>query len=109
MAITFHLDENVHIAVADALRRRGIDVTTPRDAGLVGAADEQHLEFAKIRGSVVVTHDADFLRLHARGIEHSGIAFCHVKKHSLRELVRVVCKLAVSSTPEAMANRVEYL
>ncbi|MBI5763466.1 MAG: DUF5615 family PIN-like protein [Planctomycetes bacterium] len=109
MAIALHLDENVHLAVAEALRRRGINVTTPTDAGLVGAADDQHLEFARSQGSVVVTHDADFLRLHAMGIDHSGIAFCHVKKHSLRQLVRVVCKLAISSMPETMANRVEYL
>jgi hypothetical protein len=38
LAIRSHLDENVHLTVAEALRRRGIDVTTPSDAASVGAA-----------------------------------------------------------------------
>jgi hypothetical protein len=36
MAIRLHLGENDHLALAEALRRRGIDVTTPVEAGLVG-------------------------------------------------------------------------
>ncbi len=109
MAIRFHLDENVHGAVAEALRRRGIDVTTPSDAGLVGATDERHLAFARQQGRIVVTHDADFLRLHAQGTEHAGIAFCHARERSLRELVSALSLLAVSTTAEATANRVTYL
>ena len=27
-------------------------------------------------GRVLVTHDADFLRYHAEGVEHAGIAYC---------------------------------
>jgi hypothetical protein len=40
--IRFHLDENVDSAVADGLRRRGVDVTMPNDVGLIGASDEAH-------------------------------------------------------------------
>lgn len=36
-AIRFHLDEHVDPAIADGLRRHGIDVTTTLDAGLVRA------------------------------------------------------------------------
>lgn len=32
--IRFHMDENVNTAIADGLRRRGIDVTTTAKAGL---------------------------------------------------------------------------
>lgn len=109
MAIQFHLDENVHGAVADALRRRGIDVTTPAEAGLVGATDERHLAFARQHGRIVVTHDADFLRLHAQGVEHAGIAFSHARSRSLRELVAALSLLALTARPETFANRVEYL
>ena len=38
--IRYHLDENVHHAVARALRLRGIDVTTTSEAGLMAAPDE---------------------------------------------------------------------
>jgi predicted nuclease of predicted toxin-antitoxin system len=108
MAIAFHLDENVHVVLAEALRRRGIDVTTAADAVLVGATDAEHLEFARGQGRIVVTHDADFLRLHAKGAEHAGIAFCHAGKYSLRQRVRVLSRRALTTMAEAMINRVDY-
>jgi hypothetical protein len=37
--IRFHLDENCSHAIAAGLRRRGIDVTTTPEAGLLGAGD----------------------------------------------------------------------
>jgi hypothetical protein len=45
--IRFHCDENVDPAVADGLRRRGINVTMPADAGLIGAGDDGHLAYAR--------------------------------------------------------------
>jgi hypothetical protein len=39
--ILFHLDENCHRAIAEGLRRRGIDVTTTPEVGLISATDEQ--------------------------------------------------------------------
>ncbi|MEW6249347.1 MAG: DUF5615 family PIN-like protein [Planctomycetota bacterium] len=109
MAIRFHLDENVHGAVADALRRRGIDATTPSDAGLCGATDEQHLAYAGRERRVIITHDVDLLRLHARGAEHAGIAFCQARGRSLRQRVGALSLLAISAPPEGLANRVVYL
>jgi hypothetical protein len=38
--IRFHLDENAHRAIADGLRRRGVDITTTPEAGLLNASDE---------------------------------------------------------------------
>ena len=73
MAVSFHLDENISPTLADALRHRGIDVTTTADAGLVGATDRDHLAFATVAGRVVVTQDVDFLRLHSQGVPHAGI------------------------------------
>jgi len=46
----FHLDEHVAYAIAAGLRRRGIDVTTASDAGLLETPDEQHLAFALQEG-----------------------------------------------------------
>jgi len=39
------LDENVNGAIADGLRRRGLDVTTTPEEGLIGADDEEQLAF----------------------------------------------------------------
>jgi hypothetical protein len=74
--IRFHLDEHISAQIAAGLRRRNIDVTTTADVGLLGATDIEHLEFAASSGRVLVTQDDDFLRLHAQGIAHTGIAYC---------------------------------
>src|SRR5207249_5818940 len=39
--IRFHLDENCSKAIAEGLRRRGVEVTTTPQAGLLGATDEE--------------------------------------------------------------------
>ena len=73
--IRFYTDEHVARTVVIGLRLRGIDVKTVRQAGLLGADDEAHLDAARSEGRVMVTQDADFLRMHARSSAHSGIAF----------------------------------
>jgi len=74
--IRFHLDENCSLAIADGLRRRGVDVTSTPGAGLLGAVDDIQLAFALAEGRVIFTEDQDFLRIHAAGIPHSGIVYC---------------------------------
>ena len=74
MDLRFHLDENVHTVIADGLHHRNMDVTTPRQVSLAGAADDDHLRFAREQSRVIITHDPDFLKMHADGIEHAGIA-----------------------------------
>ena len=64
--IRFHLDESVAVAVAQGLRRRGVEVTTTSEAGLTSADDESQLAFALRERRVLVTQDADFIRLHQR-------------------------------------------
>src|SRR5215216_4371094 len=61
-SITFLLDEHVAHAVAQALRRRGIDAQTTTEAGLLGATAAELLAYARRAGRVLVTHDDDFLR-----------------------------------------------
>ncbi len=68
--IRFHLDEHCPHAIADGLRRFGIDVTTATDAGLLRAPDEEHLTFGMAEGRVVFTQDEDFLVWNARAVPH---------------------------------------
>jgi len=75
--IRFHLDEHCPHAIAAGLRRRGIDVTTATDAGLLSAADDAHVVYALAHGRVIFTEDDDYLALDARGVSHAGIAYCH--------------------------------
>ncbi len=87
MRIRFHLDENIPLDVAIGLRRRGIDVTTTAEARLAGAADEIQLAFAASEGRVLVTQDHDFLKLHADGNTHAGIAYAPRRSRTLRDLL----------------------
>jgi len=109
MNVRFHLDESVDHAVAEGLRRRGIDVATATDADLLGAPDESHLEFAHSQGRVVFTHDADFLRLHQCGAPHVGIAYCHQRRHTLGGMVLALAALRRRSSAEEMIGCVEFL
>ena len=109
MAIRFHLDENVSGAVASSLRHRGVDVTTPVDAGLIGADDSEHLRFAVSQNRVIVTHDDDFTRIHADGSVHAGICYCHKDKHSIGDLVRLLILVHECFTEDEMRGQLEYL
>jgi hypothetical protein len=107
--IRFHLDEHCPRAVADGLRRRGINVTTTPDAGLLHATDEEHVAFALPEGRVVFTNDDDFLALLARGIAHAGIVYCHPQARSIGEVIRALELLWEVYDPVEMAGQVEYI
>jgi len=107
--IKFHLDENCDPRIATALRRRGLDVTTTPEVGLLHAEDEQQVGFAMSEERVIFTRDADFLRIDASGQEHPGIAYCHPKSRSLGAIIRRLLLIWEICEPEEMRNRVEYL
>ena len=109
MPIRFHLDEHISTSIAAGLRRRGIDVTTTVEAGLMGADDQSQLSFATSHGRVMVTHDADFLRLHAAGTSHAGIAYCLVGALTVGELLRHLVLIYDLLSVEEMENRIEFL
>ena len=85
--LRFHLDENMPSALATGLRRRGIDVSTTAESGLLEATDLQHLAFALNESRVVVTHDTDFIRLHAEGNEHAGIVIVPQQTRTIGEMI----------------------
>lgn len=107
--LKFHLDEHVNPAIARALRQRGIDVTTTTEVGLRGESDQAHLAYAWRERRVIVTHDDDFLRWHSRGIPHAGIAYCHLHKHSLGEIVEMLALMHDLLEPEDMVGQVQFL
>jgi predicted nuclease of predicted toxin-antitoxin system len=107
--IRFHLDENVDPAIADGLRRRGVDVTVTNDVGLTGASDEEHLVFALAQQRVIVTHDEDFLAASKSGHVHCGIAYCHVETRSVGQIIGSLLLIADCLGPDEMQNHVEFL
>ena len=109
MEIKYHLDESVANAIANGLQHRGIDVTTSKAAGLIGASDPEQLDYARREGRVLVTHDDDFLRIHATGAEHAGIAYAHQKPLTIGQTVLALVALRRDESGESVAGHVKFL
>jgi hypothetical protein len=107
--IRFHLDENCTRAIARGLRRHRVDVTTTPEGGLLGATDEEQAAYALASRRVVFTQDRDFLRIHGRGIEHAGIAYCEKGARSIAEIIDGLVLIWEVYEPEEIAGRVEYV
>jgi predicted nuclease of predicted toxin-antitoxin system len=106
--VRFHLDEHVPTAVANGLRRRGIDVTTTSEAGLAGADDVDHIAFALTNHRVIYTNDEDYVALHDQGTTHAGIVFCHQGTRSIGEVIRFLALLHACLSAEEMEGTVEF-
>ena len=70
------------------------------------------LLFANGRGPLppeFFTQDRDFLRLHAAGVPHAGIAYCEKDTKSIGALIQGLVLIWELLEPQEMANRVEFL
>ena len=107
--IRFRLDENGHRAIAEGLRRRGVNVTTTPEVGLLNAGDDEQLGYALQQGRVIFTQDRDFLRLHAAGEPHPGIAYCDKDTKTIGEIITMLVLIWEIYEPDEMVNRVEFI
>jgi len=103
------LDENMPVAIADQLQRRGIEVVTARDLNTLGDSDLNHLARATALGYVLCTYDADYLDLVASGVEHAGIVKGMADKHWVGDWVKGLELIHAVYTADEMHNHVEYL
>lgn len=107
--ICFHLDEHIHPAVAEALRRHGVDVTTTNEVGLRTGEDDAQLAFVRSERRVLVTGDTDFLRLARQDRDHPGIAFCRRTHLSIGQIIDGLLLIYEVLTPAEMVGRVEFV
>jgi hypothetical protein len=106
--VKFYMDEHVGRAVVHGLGQRGVDVLTVPEACLLGASDAEHLERARAEGRVFFTQDEDFLRLHAAGIAHAGIAYAP-QGTSIGDIIRGLMLIHQLLEADEMSGHVEYL
>lgn len=107
--IRFFMDQHIPWAVSQGLRHRGVDVLTAQDGERCSRPDAEQLEFATADERVMVTFDPDYLALHARGVEHAGIAWCEERKYTIGQLVHALFLVYSVLTRDDMRNHVEYL
>ncbi|MGE3075239.1 MAG: DUF5615 family PIN-like protein [Dehalococcoidia bacterium] len=114
MTIGLYLDDDTGIraAISEAARL-GLRVIRSDEAGLRGAPDEQHLEFAANAGLALVTGNRrDFAALHwdwmaqARG--HAGILLVH-RQIPAGTRIGALLRICQMAEPEDFANRIESL
>lgn len=106
--IKLYTDEHVSKAVVRGLRERGVDVLTVAEAGMLGVSDEEHLAFARREERVLFTQDDDFLRLHASGAEHAGIAYVR-QQTAIGEVIRGLMLVFEVLEPGEMEGQLEFL
>jgi microsomal dipeptidase-like Zn-dependent dipeptidase len=121
-SIKFYTDTHIARAVTEQLRARGVDIVRCEEVGRADASDEEHLEYATEQDRVLITHDADFLRLNQtwqeQGQAHAGIMF--VQSHLqgaeyVGPIIRAVIEFhdlmvgGAGSFDEDIANRVFFI
>lgn len=105
----YHLDEHVDPAIANGLRRRGIDVVTTVEASLLGATDEAQLASARASGRVIFTQDQDFLVLATSGVPHAGIVYCKQGSRSIGQIIDHLEMIHLCLTEAEMRDHVEFV
>lgn len=91
----FYLDEDVHEDIAMALRLRGYDIRTTKEAGNKGLTDIEQLKYAASEDRIIISFNAsDFYKPHSeflkKGIEHSGIILS--KQLPIRRVIKPLYK-----------------
>jgi len=107
-SVCYYLDEHIPPAVANGLRKRGVEVVTVNEADMLGADDKEHLTFTRTEPCVLVTHDDDFLRLVAEGVPHSGIVYVP-RERSFGEMGRGLRRLVDVFAEDEESGRVQFL
>jgi len=111
--IRIYTNESVSVAIAEGLRRRGVEAKSCRDVGNYGLTDGQQIEYARKNNLVIFTHDDDFIKLSAeyidQGKDHSGIIYAHQKDYSVGECIRRIKVIVDILSAEDMKNHIEFL
>ena len=62
-----------------------------------------------LTGRVIFTQDRDFLRIHATGTPHPGIAYCEKDTRTIGQMIQGLIDIWEILDPEDMAGHVQYI
>ena len=105
--LRFHLDESLSPTIARASRLKKLDITDSHGESLLGHSDHEQWEFCQREGRILVTSDADFLRICRETPYHFGIIFCLTQR--IGTIVRHLELLSQDVTKETMQGRIDYV
>ena len=105
-----YADENIENSIIEGLRRRKIEIVSAGELGLAGKPDEFHVKKAYEMKAVILTHDADFLRIASSPkVNHRGIIYSHPRNVSPGQCIRGVELITSILTDKEMENHIEFL
>ena len=112
MKVRLFIDEDVHLLLADALRKRGYDARHTGEEGRLGATDVEQLEYAAAEGRSLMTFNVGhFVQLHIRWVQtgrgHSGMIVS--KQLPVGECLRRLLALLQRETAASMKDQLRFL
>ncbi len=106
------MDENVHGAISDGLRARGVDLLTVQEDGAEGRDDAWVLDRATELGRLLFSQDDDLLREAAGrqrlGVPFVGVVFARQRHVPIGQSISGLELIAFTGRPEEFANQVRY-
>jgi len=105
-----YADENIEKSIIEGLRRRKMEIVSAGELGFSGKPDEFHIKKASEMRAVILTHDADFLRIaNSPRVNHCGIIYSHPRNVSHGQCIRGVELITSILTDKEMENHIEFL
>ena len=104
----FLADEHIELSIVTGLKLLGIDAISVNEAGKRESDDEEILSFAKENDRVIITRDSDFVKLHRKGVEHTGIVFIP-KFLAIGKIIGEIEKVPILFESEHIRNMVIFL
>ena len=112
MTLAYYFDRHMVKAIADGLRRRGIDVLLTEEDGTDTWGDELLLGRAMELNRVFVSIDRDLRRITAdwsrQGRDYAGVVAVKSQYIPVGKVIDDLQLIAEVYTPEEMMNRTEY-
>jgi hypothetical protein len=113
MPIGLYMDVNISQAIAEQLRRRGVDVLRAQEDHAGTLPDPDLLERASQLGRILFTHDIRFRVLaedwQRQGRPFVGLVFGHSLRVTIGKFVADLELIALASEPTEWISRVDYL
>ncbi len=113
--IALYLDENVSLLVATVLSNEHFVVVSAHEVGMIGANDEEQLQYAAAHGRVLLIFNQKHFRplydtWWSAGQSHNGIILSReYKKDEIADLLQLIRNLLTQASPDDLRNSLVYL